>query len=228
MANSWYTAQKDTTLAAGSANFAVRIAADYAALNISQAMATQFGTLNTTYQAALTAITPTSRSKGLVIAKDAARDAVVRQAAVIGRLISAQPTVSDQTLANLLLNVRRQRAPRPAPGTPDNFTSSVSINGVLTTTWKCANNGVGGTIYQVYRAINDTKDYVFLGGVGEKKFVDDTIPAAATSVTYQVQAVRSTGVSDFGEFRVQLGGAVGGATQTKARDAAAAAVKIAA
>ena len=228
MADSWYTSKQDSVLAPAAVNYATRLATGYTALNVPQAMSTQFATLNTAYQASLVAITPTSRSKSLLIVRDAARKAMVAQAALVGRLIMGQPTVSDQAKADLGLNVRKTPAPRPAPGTPDNFTSSVSINGVLTTKWKCDNKGVGGTQYMVYRAINDTQDFAFLGGVGDKKFVDDTIPAAATSVTYQVQATRSTGVSDFGEFRVQLAGAVGGATQAKARDASAAAVKLAA
>ena len=229
MAGSWFTAQKDSVLAAGSANFATRIATGYAALNLSQTDATHFGTLNTAFQTALAACNaPGSKSKSLVAAKNSARENMRIQAAALGRQISPMLTVSNQVKIDLGLAVGTVPAPRPAPGTAEGFTSSVSINGVVTTKWKSRNYGIGGTMYQVYRSINDSQDFVFLGGVGEKKFVDATIPAAATSVTYQVQAVRSTVAGEFAEFRIQLGGAVTGATQAKARDASAAAVKLAA
>ena len=135
MAGSWYTLHKDAVLAAASANFATRIATGYATLGITQAMATQFGTLNTAFQTALAAITPTSKSKSLVIVKDNARRSMPVQASVLGRLISAQPSISDQTLADLGLNVRATPVHGRTPGTCYKFTSTISINGVVTTKW---------------------------------------------------------------------------------------------
>lgn len=210
MAGSWFTLKKDAEIAAGSANFATRIATAYASLNITQAQATAFGTLNTAFQAALAAITPATKSKSLVAAKNSARDAMLVQASFLGRQIALQPSVSDQTKIDLGLAVRGVPVPRPAPGTPYKFESTISINGVVTTKWKCENpKGSAGTMYQVYRRLGEAGAYAYLGGVGEKKFVDAAIPAGTASVTYQVQAVRSTAAGEWAEYKVQLGGGAG-------------------
>ena len=210
MAGSWYTLKTEAEIAAGAAHFATRVASDYASLGIPQAMATQFATLNAAYQATRAAITPATKCRSLVVARDDARRVMLTQASILGRLIGAQPTVSDQTKGDLGLNVRAAPQATASPGTPFRFESTISINGVVTTKWKCENpKGTQGTLYQVYRRIGETGEYAYLGGVGEKKFVDAAIPAGTASVTYQVQAVRSTAAGEWALHTVQLGGGAG-------------------
>jgi hypothetical protein len=70
-------------------------------------------------------------------------------------------------------------------------------------------------MYMIYRRLGAAGAFESLGGVGEKKFHDTTIPAGTASVTYKIQAVRSTAVGDWAEFNVNFGtGAGGGITAT--------------
>ena len=48
-------------------------------------------------------------------------------------------------------------------------------------------------------------EFQFVGGVGEKKFVDQTVPAGSTTITYQLQAVRSTASGEWAQFNVNFG-----------------------
>ena len=102
-------------------------------------------------------------------------------------------------------------SPMPPPGTPSNLKVELDGNGALILTWKCANPaGTSGTLYQLYRAVGASNEFEYLGGAGEKKFVDGTVPAGATRLTYRIQAVRSTAVGMWAEFVVNFGTNAGG------------------
>jgi hypothetical protein len=47
-------------------------------------------------------------------------------------------------------------------------------------------------MYEVQRRLGGSGPFTYMGTVGEKRFVDDTLPAGTPSVEYQVTAVRST------------------------------------
>jgi hypothetical protein len=51
----------------------------------------------------------------------------------------------------------------------------------------------------------------FFTGTDEKKFTDETLPGGSMSVTYQMQAVRSTAVGEWVQFNVNFGIGSGGA-----------------
>lgn len=99
---------------------------------------------------------------------------------------------------------------RGDPGTPFDFKVAVGTTGTLETKWK--NSNATGAVYLIYRRLGPTGELVYLGGVGAKKFVDDTVPAGTAQVQYQIQAVRSTGKSDWAMFIVNLGMEPGMAT----------------
>lgn len=93
-----------------------------------------------------------------------------------------------------------------APGTPFAIKTSLKPNGSIEMSWKCNNpTGCNGVIYQVYRRNESTGEFHYLGGAGQRKFVDTTVPSGAASVTYQIQGTRSTSVGDAAEFTVNLG-----------------------
>jgi len=95
---------------------------------------------------------------------------------------------------------------RAAPGTPFDFKVTLQPNGNLEINWKCNNpSGTSGTTYNVFRRNLVTGEFAYLGGSGQRVFIDDTIPAGRTQLTYQIQAVRSTAVGVFGEFNVNFG-----------------------
>jgi hypothetical protein len=94
--------------------------------------------------------------------------------------------------------------PAPPPGKPSDFTVSLEETGALNLAWKCT-NPAGGTIYQIYRRVGATGEFVFLGATGSKTFVDNTVPAGSSALTYQIQAVRSTSVGAWAQFNVNFG-----------------------
>lgn len=124
-----------------------------------------------------------------------------------------------------LANIPAPAVPSPMGplGTPTGFVATLKLTGALELKWKCTNPvGAGGTVYQVWRRSSPTAEFEYLGGSGSKIFLDSTIPAGSSQVTYQIQAVRSTTVGDFAQFNVNFG--VGGAAvsveETPAKQAA--------
>ncbi len=96
--------------------------------------------------------------------------------------------------------------PKGPPGEVTNVKVALGATGALTLTWKCKNPaGAQGTMYQVWRKLDNETISTYLGGSGDKKFVDDTIPAGTSKITYQFQAVRSTAVGPDSTFNVTFG-----------------------
>jgi hypothetical protein len=104
--------------------------------------------------------------------------------------------------------------PTPAPGTPTDFTVGLLGDGSLELRWKCANpRGGAGVIYQLHRRVGNAggaTDWTFAGATGSRKFLDATLPAGASPVTYRVTAVRSTASGSPAEFVVNFGTAGSG------------------
>jgi hypothetical protein len=93
----------------------------------------------------------------------------------------------------------------PAPGTPYRFRTNVRQTGEVELTWKCDNpEGADGTIYQVKRQVDDGP-FTIVGTVGEKEFLDETLPPGTTHCTYAVTALRSTGKGASGRYWMQFG-----------------------
>ena len=99
------------------------------------------------------------------------------------------------------------------PGMPYKFAATLLPDGSLEFTWKCDNpSGAGGTIYQIGRKTPSDADFVSIGGSGEKKFTDTTIPAGVASVTYWIRAIRSTAMGVANTFEVNFGSSSGTTT----------------
>jgi hypothetical protein len=102
-------------------------------------------------------------------------------------------------------------SPIPAPGTPTNFTVALLGDGSLELKWKCANPaGAAGTIYQLQRRVGTATDWTFAGATGSRTFIDSSLPAGASPVTYLVTAVRSTARGNPAQFTVSFGAAGSG------------------
>jgi hypothetical protein len=96
----------------------------------------------------------------------------------------------------------------PPPGMPSDFRVTLRAGGSLLLTWRCKNPaGSSGTMYQVARRVGQAEVGVFesVGVVGTKSFLDETLPAGAARVTYQVTAVRSTAAGAAARFEVNFG-----------------------
>ena len=212
MSDSFYTTRKDKDLASGSEHFSAMISAGATEYGLTTGQATSYAALNSTFNTALAISTaPNTRTKGNVAAKNDARRALKDMAANLCNIIINTPTVTTQQKLDLGVNVRATPSPRPAPGAPFGFKLSLETTGTLTFTWKCKNpKGAQSTTYNVFRRTTATGEYTFVGSTGEKKFVDATIPAGTASITYQVQAIRSTGAGPWAQYNVNFG--AGGVT----------------
>ena len=104
-------------------------------------------------------------------------------------------------------------APVGPPGTPYDFAVGLLPNGSLELTWKCDNPANAyGTLYHIYR--KDAGKFDFIAGVGEKKFIDTTVPAGTATILYQIQAARTTSIGVANQFIVNLGIAPATGTMT--------------
>src|SRR5688572_87701 len=75
------------------------------------------------------------------------------------------------------------------PGKPYECVVELNEDGSITSKWKCSNPvGCTGVVYQLWRKIG-TGEFEYIGGTGSKTFVDSTIPAGSSSITYQMQGV---------------------------------------
>jgi len=206
MANSFFTGT-DAELYTGSESFSTKISATPTAYGLTAGQATAYAALNATYAAAYLAATdPATRTKGQVAAKNSAREPLQNMASDLAKIIEGTPSVTDQQKIDLGLNVRKVPAPKPAPGTPGQFRVELFADGTIEVGWKCQNPaGAGGTMYQIWRRIGASGEFTYLGGTGNKKWHDQTIPAGSSQVTYKIQAVRSTAAGAWVECNVNFG-----------------------
>lgn len=110
--------------------------------------------------------------------------------------------------------------PTPPPGKPTEMVVTLDATGALKLKWKCPNPpGAGGTIYQLWRRIGAAGEFVYIGGTGNKSFIDATLPAGSSQVTYQLQAVRSTAVGEWAQFNVNFGVGSGGTMSASVTEA---------
>ena len=214
MNRSFFTSTTDSVFAAGSANFATKISASPISFGLSAAQATAYAALNSSFQSAYsTSLTPSTRTKSSVAAKDSSRVPLRQMASDLGKIIDGSPVTNAQRI-DLGLAVRPTPAPRPAPGMPNRFTVALAGNGSLTLKWKSNNpKGSSGTMYQIWRrlgAATSTATFTYIGATGQKQFQDSTIPAGTASLTYQLQAVRSTAVGAWAQYNVSFGVSNGG------------------
>jgi hypothetical protein len=190
-----------------------------------------------TTAAAVTALqTKTEAARDAYTAQQAARQAAetateaVKQAVeamgVAGAAIIDQIRAAAKNTGNnvyVLAEIPAPATPAPVgpPGTPSNFKVKLKQDGTLELGWKC-NNPVGctGVVYQVWRRFGGSGEFAYVGGNGGKEFVDATIPAGETQVTYKIQAVRSTSVGDWAEFNVNFGTNSGGTMTASVEPAA--------
>ena len=97
-------------------------------------------------------------------------------------------------------------SPVGAPGTPYQLKVALKPSGAVELTWKADNPaGCTGVIWQLYRRVTQTAEWTYIGGTGQRKYADQTVPAGVPSVMYQIRGTRSTAVGDGAEFTVNFG-----------------------
>lgn len=151
------------------------------------------------------------------IAQDNAKSATNTYNLAIAAMTDASADIIRQvkTQAGIVGDEVYSLANIPAPATPgpigplgqaNNVAASLDGNGGLLIKWKCTNpKSAGGTTYQVWRRIGTAGEYTFLANVGVKEFVDSTVPASVSSLTYKIRAVRSTSAGPWATFSIEFG-----------------------
>jgi hypothetical protein len=212
MARSFFTGN-DAQLYTGSNAFSSQISATPQAFGLVESQAVSYAALNADFSAKwLAATNEETRTKAAIVAKNTAARNLRLAAADLAKIIDGTATVTDAQKTALGLNVRKVPSPMPAPGTAYGFKVKLMGDGSIETRWKCNNpRGSQGTVYQIFRRLGAVGTFEYLGGVGDKKYHDTTIPAGTATLTYKIQAVRSTAVGDWAELCVGFGSGAGGA-----------------
>lgn len=211
MANTQYLPAKEADLVGWAQNFATVFAANPTSVGQTAAVATQMTTKTNSFVSAMTAWTePATRTPIALETKRAAKSAMIDFVRPLVRQIQAFPGLTDAQRASLRITIPKIPSPPGNPGTPSGFKAELTAIGALNLSWKCT-NPTPGTVYQIYRTI-DGGTPAYIGGSGNKKFTDASVPAGAGKVTYQIQGVRPTGAGAWATFDVQFGVAPGGTT----------------
>ncbi|MFG0244069.1 MAG: hypothetical protein ACF8R9_14885 [Phycisphaerales bacterium JB054] len=93
----------------------------------------------------------------------------------------------------------------PPPGTPFDFRLSLQQSGAVELKWKCNNPaGAPGTVYEIRRSV-DGGEFVTLTTIGERAFLDESVPSTSGQVIYQITAIRSTLRGTPAQFNFRFG-----------------------
>ena len=155
-------------------------------------------------------------ARAKTLAFNNAVDAMARAGSDIIKQVRAKAATAGDGVY-VLAQIPAPALPSPVgtPGTPYRFQAALKPNGSVELKWKCDNPaGCTGVIYQVFRKVESTGEYVYVGGVGTREFVDATVPAGVPTVMYQIQGTRTTAVGDAAEFVVNFGVSGGAMTAT--------------
>lgn len=97
----------------------------------------------------------------------------------------------------------------PPPGSPFDFRLALRQNGSVELKWKCNNPaGAQGTVYEIKRSV-DGGGFVVLTTIGERTFLDETVPPTTGQVIYEITAIRSTLRGTPAQFNFRFGASGG-------------------
>ena len=179
------------------------------AIGTTAAEVTAFQTKTEAARTAMTAaVAAKEASKNATLALQNAIDALDIAAAGIVKQVRVKAETTNNPNVYVLASIPAPATPAPvgAPGTPTDFVVQLFQDGSLDLAWKCVHPvGCNGVLYQVWRRAGGTGEFAYVGGVGEKKFLDTTIPGGASLLTYKIQAVRSSSIGPWATFNVFFG-----------------------
>jgi hypothetical protein len=163
-----------------------------------------------------------SAAKDATGALNMAIDAMMVATNAIYNQVRAKAAIAGDGVYTLAsLPIPGSRAPVGPPGKPAELKVALDESGSLTLKWKCPNPaGASGTLYQIWRRNSPTDQFEYIGGAGEKKFIDSDIPAGSSELTYRIQAVRSTAIGEVATFNVNFGTSSSGTMTASVSDGA--------
>ncbi len=102
------------------------------------------------------------------------------------------------------------RGTAPDPTAPYELKAELDSVGNVIVSWKASQpRGVSGVIYSVQRSI-DNGPFALLDSVGEKQFIDETVPTSATTISYNIKSKRGSQSSGWSSALTIRFGRVGG------------------
>lgn len=171
---------KDADLLAWSANYGSLLTASAAPYGIVPAQASSFVSLQTAFADALeTATEPSTRTRGTIAAKNAARTPMKGSARELARIINAYPPITNQQRINLGLNPRSDEA---SPINPPTEAPVMEVLGAIGRTLKCRVHAIGSG-----RAKPEG-----VAGCSVFSFVGSAAPADITQWVFQGSSTRTS------------------------------------
>lgn len=156
----------DTALA----SFAQTCAANTAALGLSPADVTEINDASTGFGTTLVAAQNARNTyANAVTAKDAQKTASKAVVSKFAKRFRANPAVSDQLLASLMLPPHSTPGTKTPPTTPQDLVANGDGNGLVTLRWNRAGN-VRVTVFEVWHRTSPTGAWTLLGSTTKTKF----------------------------------------------------------
>lgn len=189
-----------------------------ASLGLSAPAVAAFKTLTQTARASFDAAeTARNAAKSATLTQDSDLDEAFNSCSDLIRIIRAYAeSQANPNTVYAAADIPAPATPQPTlpPGTCKTYSATILDGGSLQINWKCTNPpGTSGVVYEVRRRIA-MGEYVFIGAVGTKKFIDNTLPAGSSTVTYQVTGTRGNQRGVSSSFNVTFGVGGGFATVT--------------
>jgi hypothetical protein len=194
MAKSFLPA-KDAELLAWSSNFSTRISATPTAFGLTAPQATAYAALHTAFADALaTATEPSTRTRGAIAAKDAARTPLKADARELARIVNAFPSITNQQRIDLGLT------PRSGTVTPINPPTESPVTEVV--------SAIGRTLKVKLRSVGSDRRAKPAGvhGASLFSFVGDEAPAEISQWKFEGSTTRTI-------FDVEFPGTVAAGSQ---------------
>ena len=181
---------------------------NYASIGLTSAQVIDLATGLTNARTAFTSVTKIrADSKSLTLDFNGQATVIHDKAAgMIANIKAFAEASGDASTVYALANVSPADAPTPAgpPVTPSNVRATVQNGGNVLIEWDGSLSQ--RTFFEVLRIVDSAIEYSRIASIGEKEYVDTTVPTGTATVQYAIRAVRGTDISlNAGPAVVQIG-----------------------
>ncbi len=181
---------------------------NFASIGVTSAQVFDLATGITNARAAFTSVTKIrADSKSATLDFNGQATVIHDKAAgMIANIKAFAEASDDATTVFALANVSPADAPTPAgpPVTPSNVRATVQNGGNVLIEWDGSLSQ--RTFFEVLRIVDNAIEYSRIASIGEKEYVDTTVPQGTMKVQYAIRAVRGTDISpNAGPALVQIG-----------------------
>lgn len=181
---------RDALLLDWSNNFNSKINASATTYGLTTAQATFYGTLNTSWSAAYTTATaPSTRTRGTIAAKNAARALLKANARLLARIVQATASVTPQQKIDLGLTPRDVI---PSPINPPTEAPVIEIVAALGRTIKINLRSVGSDRRGKPDGVHGASLFSFVGAVAPADISAWTFEGSTTRTTFDVEFAPAT------------------------------------